>query len=130
MTRTIGKKEAAVRATLATRPCAVLYALKHQGAKSCFAGFFNGALRRGRIYGDGGLFIGKAECEWDWQETWAELRDLGLINYTLITKPAPGAVSGKMTEVTLEITEKGRRVREDDMAYFRALMDAMHEDEA
>ena len=127
----MGPKEAAVRATLANRPASILYldgTIGHQ-INRCFAGLFNGA-RQGHLTPNGGLFLGKAECEWDWEEVWPALQALELVEYRLEEVPAPGAVSGKMTKFHWSITDKGHDVREDDIKYFRELMDARTADEA
>lgn len=124
----MGPKEQAVRATLPGRPAAMLYEETDLGRKifSCFAGLFNGAFQ-GRITAKGGLFVGKAECEWDWQEVWPAMKELGLVDYSIdeVTHPS-GYVSKNLH---WNITEKGFEVRDDDIKYFRELMDAMAEDD-
>jgi hypothetical protein len=97
------------------RPADILKSASRE-AQRCFAGIFNGARREGHLWGDDALFIGKAECEWGWRDTWSELKALGLVDYRLEEVSAPGAVSGKMTKFYCEVTEKGWDVREDDLA--------------
>ena len=128
MPRQQGPKETAVRATLSGRLAETITEAS-AGARSCFAGFFNGASSRGSIWPDGSLKIGKSECEWDWEDNWAELKALGLIDWQIETKPNHPSIGGESKFVHLTITEKGRAVRADDLAYFRALMDAMDADE-
>lgn len=122
-----GQNEHAVRSTLPARPAGILWGNDVlQRTRSCFAGFFNGAKKTGSLY-NGALKIGKAECEWDWQETWAALQDLGLITYTVETRTAPSGY--EITDVTWTLTPKGRQVREDDLKYFDELMFAIQLDE-
>lgn len=124
----MGPNETAVRKTLAARPSVLLREQPPQ-VRNCFAGLFNGA-RQGMLWPDGSLSVGKAECEWDWKNVWERLRELGLVEYRLEELDAPGAISGKMTKFYWSITDKGWLIREDDLAYHRALMDAMDADEA
>jgi len=124
-----GPREKAVRDTLTSRPAGIINDAPNN-VNSCFAGFFNGCRSRGSIVGDDGLFIGKAECEWNWRETWGALRDLGLIEWREETVDAPGAKGGKMTWVHLTITTKGHDVRDDDLKWFREFCAAQDADKA
>lgn len=123
----MGPNEKRVRDTLPSRAAAKYYALP-QNVQHCFSGLFNGALSRGRVNAaNDGLFIGKAECEWDWRETWTALQDAGLIVWRLEDETFPNG--HKTTNLIWGITEKGQTVSDDDLTYFRALMDAMREDD-
>jgi len=119
-----GPNEQAVRATLPGRPANIINEAS-LGAQGCFAGFFNGASSKGIIFvpENDSLTIGKAECEWDWRENWGELKKLGLLEWT--EEPKTDARGKPWVYVWPEITAKGREVRKDDVAWFRALMDAM-----
>lgn len=125
-----GPHEQAVRDGLQSRLAAIINDTSNK-VQGCFAGFFNGCHATGSLWGDDDKFlsIGKAECEWEWRETWGSLKALGLIDWTERTIPAPGAKSGKMTEVHLAITDKGHAVRDDDLKWFRELMNARERDE-
>jgi hypothetical protein len=123
-----GPREQAVRATLNDRPAGIIYSASRR-AQRCFAGFFNGALSRGHVTPSGGLFIGKAECEWDWQNTWAELKTLGLIEWTDEHRPNHPDIGGTSHYVHVSITDKGREVRADDLKWFNELMDAKRADD-
>lgn len=122
-----GQYERAVRSTLPTRPAGVIWHKDVlQRTRWCFAGFFNGAKRTGSLH-NGALKIGKAECEWDWQETWAALQGLGLITYTVETRTAKTGY--EITDVTWTLTPKGRQVRDDDLKYSDELSFAIQLDE-
>lgn len=130
----VGPKERAVRATLPNRPAAVLYERDDITRKinHCFAGLFNGARSRGWISPPrAGLFLGKSECEWDWQQVWPAMRNLGLVDYYTQERPAP-FTSGIPWRIDFHwwITDKGWDVREDDLRYFRELTAAMDADES
>lgn len=124
----MGPKEIAVRATLPSRPAAGLYDGTDLGRKinHCFAGLFNGA-RQGWLTGNGGLFLGKAECEWDWQEVWPEMKARDLVDYEIVEVTHPTGHISK--EFHWNVTDNGRKVRKDDDAYFHELMAAMRADE-
>jgi hypothetical protein len=124
----MGPKETAVRNGLAARPANIINTATIN-ANSCFAGFFNGALSEGSLHHNGSLFIGKAECEWNWRTIWVELRKLGLIDWTTEQRPNHPSFGGHTTYVLLTITAKGWEVRNDDNMYFAELMKAMDEDE-
>lgn len=90
-------------------------------ASRCFAGMFNGCKSRGVIFTpdkSDGLFIGKAECEWDWRQTWGELKAAGLIDWT--EEDVRTHDGGRMVYVHLEITKKGSDFREEDLRQWRA----------
>lgn len=123
-----GPKEAAVRATLPSRPAGIIQNVENN-VNGCFAGFFNGCLSKGSLH-NGHLSIGKSECEWDWEETWGKLRELGLITWTTEQVPNHHTIGGHTTYVHLTITDKGWEVRNDDLKWFRELMDARDQDEA
>lgn len=98
-----------------------------------FAALFNGARQRGWYATHGPNphpIFGKAEAEWGWPHDFETLRDAGLITFTISESDAPGLIGGKSTDIEWQITNKGWEVRKDDLAYFRALMDAMAADEA
>lgn len=120
--------EQLVLESLGDRPAGII-ASAPINVRNCFAGMFNGCKATGSIGLNDHLFIGKAECEWDWRETWGDLKTRGLIDWREETIDAPGAVGGKMTKVHLRITDKGWDVREDDVKWFRELMSARDEDE-
>ncbi len=120
----MGPHEAEVRRTLPGRPAGILYDVDPR-VSQCFAGLFNGA-RQGHLWPNGKLYVGKAECEWDWEQVWPVLRALGLVIYEIReTKHPTGYVS---QDFLWSITEKGHTVREDDNQFFRDLMDAMQKD--
>jgi hypothetical protein len=125
----MGPNETRVRATLPERKAAIINGAS-RAAADCFSGFFNGASSTGHVLRDGSLKIGKAECEWDWQQTWPELMRLGLIGWTEEERPNHPDIGGTSRYVHLTITDLGREVREDDNRYFRDLMDAMRADES
>lgn len=112
----MGEREQAVRDTLPSRPAGVINGASGK-AQHCFSGLLHGARAIGMIYPNGGLFIGKAECEWDWQDTWGELKSLGLIEWR---------VEGN--KLIWEVTDKGRAVRSDDNRYLDELVAAMRAD--
>lgn len=116
-----------MRATLPSRPAALLHEdtdLRHKIAR-CFTALFCGA-RQGHVQPGAGLFLGKAECEWDWQEVWPAMKDLGLVDYKIdeVTHPT-GCVT---KDFRWNVTEKGHDVRDDDNKYFEELMTAMGQD--
>jgi hypothetical protein len=123
----MGPKESAVRMTLGQRPAGELYHDADPRVRRCFTGLFNGA-RHGHVTGNDGLFLGKAECEWDWEEVWPAMKGQDLVDYNIeeVTHPS-GHIS---KEFRWLITDKGHEVRTDDIKYFRELMAAMEEDEA
>jgi len=123
-----GPREQGVFDTLPNRPAGIINAAEDR-VSSCFAGIFNGCLARGHLSQDDSLKIGKAECEWDWRETWGELKRLGLIDWTEEETPNHPSVGGTSRYVHLTVTDKGREVRDDDMRWFRELMDARTADE-
>lgn len=124
MEREQGPREKAIRATLPNRPAGILAGATKE-AQRCFAGFFNGASGTGHVSPTGGLHIGKAECEWDWQKTWPELKALGLLEWTEEDRPNHTDIGGVSRYVYPSITEKGCEVRRDDLKWFNELMDAM-----
>jgi hypothetical protein len=124
----MGPNEKRVRESLADRSAAKLRGLS-RGAYVCFLGFFNGGLREGWTRDGESLFIGKAECEWDWKETWHELKESGLIDWREETRDNHATVGGKTTYIYPSITELGHEVRASDLAYHRELMDAIDADE-
>ncbi len=125
----VGPKEQAVRDTLPNRPAGIINAVENK-VSDCFAGIFNGCGSRGYLSADDGLKIGKAECEWSWRETWGALKSLGLIDWTEEEKPNHPDIGGTSRYVHLTVTDKGHDVREDDLKWFRELMDARRADEA
>jgi hypothetical protein len=121
-------KEQQVRDTLPNRPAGMINGLSRE-AQTTFAGLFNGGYKQGWFLPNGSLHMGKAECEWHWPAAYEELRDAGLIKYH--TEDRPHAKGGGSTTYLInEITERGWDVREDDLKWFRELMDAMRADEA
>lgn len=123
-----GPRETKVRASLSSRPAGIIQGASRE-AQWCFAGLFNGARGTGWLTPNGNLSIGKAECEWNWKDTWAELCRLQLLQWGTHTKYAPGSVDLMITVVTPAITDKGLDVRSDDLAYHRELMAALDADE-
>lgn len=128
MSDSMGPLEKAVRDTLPSRPAACLYADRNMRLNYCFSGLFNGARSEGWLRPDGGLTLGKAECEWDWREVWGELRKLGLVEWRLEERVALGAVGGKATYFFWSLTDKGRQVRDDDDRYSYEMVDAIIQD--
>lgn len=133
-----GPKELAVRATLSERPAGLIERIElppekrsdaHGSVENTFAALFNGA-RQGYGHPERGPSFGKAEAEWGWPNAWYALRDAGLITITESIEEAPGAVGGKSLRVEWGVTDLGWQVRDDDLAYFRELMDARRADEA
>lgn len=124
----MGPKEQAVRATLAGRPAAILYEESDLRRKinHCFAGLLNGARQQGRVNATGGLFLGKAECEWDWEHVWPAMKDLGLVDYCITETTHPTGYVSK--DFNWSITARGLEVRKDDIEYFCDLLDAMSAD--
>jgi hypothetical protein len=127
-----GPREEAVRAALLSRPAAVLYSDDDdllQKVARCFAGLHNGALQ-GHLNPGGGLFVGKAECEWDWQQVWPRMVQLGLVEFRLTPRANhPQHASHAFTALfEWRVTEYGQRVQEDDLRYFDELVDAMTAD--
>lgn len=123
-----GPKEQAVWDARLNRPAGVILAASKEASR-CFAGIFNGCSSRGVIFkpDTDHLSIGKAECEWDWRKTWGELKSLGLIDWR--EEDVPCHDGRKMIYVHLSVTEKGHEVRDDDLAFFRQLMDARDVDD-
>lgn len=122
----MGLKEQAVRATLPSRPAAILYkdtALRRR-LNRCFAGLFDGAVQ-GRITPNGGLSLGNPDCERDWQKVWPAMKELGLVEYSIEEVIERGVPS---RHFYWNITDKGHQVREDALKYFRELMEAMAEE--
>jgi len=107
-------REQAVRDTLPHRPAGIIKAAPHN-VQNCFAGIFNGAHDKAWLRPDGSLFIGKAECEWDWQDTWGALKELGLVEWRLEERPNHPGVGGATTYFIWNVTDKGFVVREDAM---------------
>lgn len=94
-------------------------------ASRCFAGMFSGCKRRGVIFTpdkSDHLSIGKAECEWDWRNTWGELKASGLIDWE--EENVPCYDGSRMVYVHLSITQKGYDFREEDLRQWRQRMDA------
>ena len=132
-----GPNEQAIRDTLASRPAGLINKEHSHGfddpiaaVERTFTGLFHGARSPGSIRSKGGLFVGKAECEWDWSAAWETLRDMGLIEYRLEEKPNHHSFGGTTTYVHWSITEKGWQTLEDDLKWFNELMDARIKDEA
>lgn len=124
-----GPLEQAVYDSKSSRPAGVILGAS-RGANSCFAGIFNGCRATGYIFVPerDDLSIGKYECEVNWRETWAELKSLGLIDWR--EENVPCHDGSKMIHVHLSVTAKGLEVREDDLKWFRELMNARDADEA
>lgn len=123
-----GPNEVRVRETMQHRLAGVLDALPMR-ARDCFAGLFNGALQHNARVDprNDSLFIGKAECEWDWRESWSALQNSGLVTFTLTPTTYE---SGHQTILfAWDITEKGWKVREDDIAWYREFVAAKDADE-
>ena len=123
-----GPKEQAVRATLSSRQAGELRKLPHRRsidgtAWSTFSAIFSGVWRP-RIYANGVFRCGKAEAEWGWPTTWEQLRDAGLITLEILPPDTIGR-----RKVKFEVTELGRKVRSDDLAYFAELLDARKADD-
>lgn len=120
--------EKAVRDSLLSRPAGVINGATRE-AQGCFAALFNGA-RNGTIFKPGQRpFFGKAEAELAWPDGWNELRGLGLVEWTEREKPChPSFNAAPMIEIVWQITDKGRDVRDDDLKWFRELMDAQDRD--
>jgi hypothetical protein len=126
----MGPKEQEVRATLTSRPAGVLYKSEEaRKVNSCFAGLFNGARSRGWMSPKGGLSLGKAECEWDWQEIWPRMVLMGLVEFELKPRPNHPDFGGFSADFTWGVTDFGLTVREDDNKYFKELMEAIRADE-
>jgi len=124
-----GPREAAAYATRTGRASGVLDTISREASR-CFTGLFNGASQHSAyVTSKGSFFCGKAECEWGWPKDWEDLRDQGLITFSTDRQDAPGAIDGYHVKVTWDITEKGWKVREDDLAWFGELMDARRQDE-
>lgn len=122
-----GPRENAVRETLPKRPAGELHLMtREQGW--CFAGLFNGALKHSTRIMNGRFFCGKAECEWGWPGDWEALRDAGLITFKREREDYADGGHGEV--VTWDITDKGWKVRDDDLAWTRELMAARRMDEA
>lgn len=108
---------------------AKVYRLSRE-ARRCFAGMFNGCKGKGIIFKPetDALFIGKAECEWDWRDTWGELKSHGLIDWR--EEDVPCHDGSKMKYVHLRITEKGQDWRDEDLRLYRIEMDRLKADES
>lgn len=128
MIEKFGPREQAVRDSLDTRRAGIINSLGH-GPRDCFAGLFNGALVHSAfVDAKDSLFIGKSECEHDWQQNWAVLEAAGLVEFTLTPNTSP---SGHMSTIfTWRVTKKGWQVREDDIKWYHELMQAIRDDEA
>lgn len=124
----VGAEEAAIRATLAGRPAGVL-AGEDRRIWRTFTALFCGALPVGIVHADGGLSIGKAECEWDWLEVWPKLQALGLICWYVDMTPNHPKFGGHSMKLQWWVTDYGWAVRDDDLAYYRSLMAAIEADE-
>lgn len=128
-----GPAKAVARATLKGRPARALYEIsldedaRVTTPECTFAALFNGA-RQGNGVPGFGMSFGKAEAEWGWPKAWEALRDAGLIDFEVTTYDAPGAVGGIAERVTWSITDKGREVRADDLAWHREMSDACWKD--
>jgi len=123
-----GPKEEAVRATLATRDAGILDALPHN-VLYCLLGLFAGARSPGRVV-NGNLFVGKAECEWDWEETWTALKNAGLVEWSTTERPNHPRIGGTTIYLDWLITEKGSAARDDYWRWSDELMIARAEDRA
>lgn len=123
----VGPEQAAVRATLAGRPAGVLKC-DDRRIWATFTGLFCGARAVGYVNGVH-LSIGKAECEWDWLDVWPKLQGLDLIGWYLDMTPNHPKFGGHTVKLQWWVTDHGWAVRDDDLAYYRALMDAIDEDE-
>jgi hypothetical protein len=121
-------EEQAVCETLKTRPAGIINGAP-RNVQTCFAGLFHGAHSPASYVPGFSFYCGKAECEWDWRETWGALRDLGLMEWSENEEDAPGAVGGKQVKVPWSITDKGWDVREDDLKWFDELLAARRRDE-
>lgn len=118
--------EQAVRESLQNRPAGALQQWGrgggHRSVSATFASLFNGA-QKGSIFPNGVFKCGKAEAEWGWPENWDRLVEAGLITYDIVDGP------GDWKTVNWSITDKGWDIREDDLAYFKELMDAKDADD-
>lgn len=126
-----GKNEQAVRSTLPSRP-AGLIATADNAVQSCFAALFSGA-QRGIIFKPGQKpSFGKAEAEWAWPDGWNELRRLGLVTWVETETPCHPSFGDvpPMVEIDWQITKRGLEVRDDDLKWFREIMDARDRDAA
>ena len=122
-----GPKEQAVWDTLESRPAGVINRAGRE-ANLCFAALFNGA-RNGMAPASGWKpTFGKAEAEWAWPDGWNELRDLGLVEWKEIQRPYHPSFP-PMVEIVWSITEKGWEVRNDDLAWFREIINVRDQDE-
>jgi hypothetical protein len=125
-----GPKEQLVWDGMPSRPAGLINQAS-RSANSCFAALFNGA-RNGTIFKPGqNPVFGKAEAEWAWPDGWNELRALGLVEWTERERPChPRFNEPPMIEIDWHVTDEGHKVREDDLKWFRELMNARDQDEA
>ena len=134
----IGPNESAVWETLGSRLAGLInrahsHSLEDDpiaAVERTFTGLFNGARSPGSVWPTGGLFVGKAECEWDWPAAWENLREMGLIEYHLEERPNHPSFGGATTYVHWSITDNGWETREDDLKFFNEVLDARGKDEA
>ena len=98
--------------------------------RNCFAGMFNGCKGKGVIFKPetDALSIGKAECEWNWRDTWGELKSHGLIDWQ--EEDVPCLDGSKMKYVHLQITEKGHDWRDEDLRLYRIETQRLEAEEA
>lgn len=127
-----GPREQDVWDGLRVRPAGVINATSRL-ANGCFAGLFNGANQKGVIFKPGqSPSFGKAECEWAWPDGWNELKALGLVEWTETEQPCHPSFGDvpPMIYIHWTVTERGWQVRDDDLKWFRELMNARQADEA
>ena len=125
-----GSQEKAVWDGMPNRLAGVINQASREASR-CFAALFNGA-RKGTIFKPGQAPVfGKAEAEWAWPNGWNELRSLGLVEWSEVERPChPSFNSPPMVDIVWTITDKGWSVRDDDLKWFRELMDARDRDES
>ena len=114
------------------RLAGVIYATS-RSAQNGFAGLFNGANSKGVIFKPGQRpSFGKAECEWAWPDGWNELKSIDLVEWSETKQPCHPSFGDvpPMIYIHWKITDKGWKVREDDLKWFNELMSARDADEA
>ena len=125
-----GPKEQAVWDGVTSRPAGIINGAS-KDANRCFAALFNGARKGWCSKPDAAPSFGKAEAEWAWPHGWSELKALGLVTWTSKEVPCHPSFGNvpPMVDIEWTITDKGWDVRDDDLKWFRELMDARDADE-
>jgi hypothetical protein len=94
---------------------------EHRSWYNAFVGLFNGGKREGYAFSSGGLHLGKSECELsDWRDCYAHLQKLGLLTFRTEFKDNHPSVGGQRELVHIDVTERGFRMREEDLRAWRA----------